>query len=215
MIIRIVGGVLIALACVWPIQAKSFEDHVRESYRETVLRVEESGIRGEMAREITQYALVRQIHEDGTDRSCDWSVPGIGTGGWNSEILHLTVKRLNPVIVLNHCYDSEGMRLYTLKGDKANVVSATIIANLFDLYPSRLPNSFSARQRDLWRVSRAYSYLLSCHLIEEIKIGFKEMEWERVEIIRRCNRMYGPGSDRIEGEVKKLQPVFREVLNEN
>jgi len=101
------------------------------------------------------------------------------------------------------------MRLFTLQGKGANTAAATTIAFLFDYYPSRF--AFSEQQRHIWKKSLTLSYLLACNpTLEDYRVEFEALKPERDKILRRCNQMYGPGSDRIESTVKRLQQLFEQ-----
>jgi hypothetical protein len=193
----------------------SFEDCVNHSYLDLVLKIQDCGIQGPLAKELAQYALVRQAHEDGLDRPKHYSVPGISAGGWNEDILKTTLKRMKCGIPVTHCYDSEGMKMFVLQGEGANVASAVTIAFLFDYYVTKFPQAFTEAQRDAWWKSRTYSYLLSCHpTLKEYQEAYDSLYGERQKILQRCNGMYGPGQERIVGEVKRLQPVFKNLEGE-
>jgi hypothetical protein len=86
--------ILLILMVAQVCNAATFEDHVIQHYSSVIKCIEDCGIQGPIAGEIAQYALIRQVHEDGIDRKPDYSVPGIGTGGWTSDILKTTLKRL-------------------------------------------------------------------------------------------------------------------------
>jgi hypothetical protein len=185
----------------------TFEEHVNYDYPSVVNKLEQCGFKGPIAKDLAKYALVRQVHENGTDRSPDYSIPGIGCGGWNHEFLMDTVNVFGPHLKVGRITDSEGMRMYVLKGPEATQVSTVTIARLFDHYVERF--NFSKQDKDTWQKSKVYSYILHCDpKSHEYWNEYRRLTPAREKIIKRCNKMYGPGGDRIEGQVKKLEPLF-------
>jgi hypothetical protein len=189
----------------------SFEDHVLNHYTSVVKKIEACGYNGPIAKELAQYAVIRQGLEDGLNRPHTYSIPGISSGGWNEDILKGVIKVLKPEITLGHCRDSEGVRLFILQGDEACRVSATTIACLYGYYLVKFNKSFSDKQHQIWGRSITYSYLLSCKPdLVEYKEEYDALKNDRIKIIQRCNRMYGPKSDQIERKVNELQFLFEE-----
>jgi hypothetical protein len=188
----------------------TFDDHVIVFYPSLVCKIEQCGIQGPLARELAQYAIIRQLHENGLDRPPSYSIPGISTGGWNEDILRHVLKKLRlDNISLTKIHDSDGVPMFVVDGLQANHLSAVTIAYLYDYYLIRFEQSFTLRQREVWQKSKVCSYILSCHPnMTEYLEAFNSMREERIRIIQKCNRMYGPGSDRIEGTVNRLQPIF-------
>jgi hypothetical protein len=201
----IVKFILFLLILVLPISAvaATFNDHVNRHYKDLVRKLEDQHFRGPIANDLIKYALVRQIHENGPDRPFDYSIPGIGLGGWNKEILFKVIHKLNPNVKVKVIRDAEGMAMYELKGDQACHITTITIARLYDYYIYKF--NFSAADRNVWEKSKAYSFLIACNPTNlEFQRKYKELAPAREKILKRCNRMFGPGGDRIEGEVKKL-----------
>jgi len=189
---------------------KSFEEHITEFYPGLVSKIEECGFCGPIAEELAQYALIRQVHEDGVERSPSHSVPGISTGGWNEDILQRVLQKLRLSVVLTKCHDSEGTSLFVIRGANANLLSATTIACLYDYYLTQFKGSFSDAQRLAWLRSKYYSWLIYRNPgVTDYLDKYTQFAEERNKIIKRCNRMYGPGADRIEFTVQRLQPKFK------
>jgi hypothetical protein len=190
----------------------SFEDHIITSYRDSIRYVEKAGIKGPIANEITKWAIVRQLHENGLDRPATYCIPGIGCGGWNEENLKWCLKRIPNNIQLSQIRDSEGALMYVLKGEKANLISTATVALLFDYYVEKMP-WFSAKEKEAWSESKKYSYLISQgFVLPDYVEAFENLREEREKILRKCNGAYGPGRDRIIGEVKKLAQLFNHIL---
>jgi hypothetical protein len=191
--------------------AASFDHHINNHYLDLVEALKDNGLPGPIAKEIAPYALIRQLHEDGLDRPPTYSVPGIGCGEWTGEIVKKCVKRVNPVIKLNKVVGDAAsggsMSLYCLQGEKANLIGALSVAHVFDYYVDHY--YFSEADRAVWRRSKTYSYLLHCDPnLKEYEAEYKSLQEERTKIIQKCNRMYGPGSGRIESTINKLNPLF-------
>jgi hypothetical protein len=190
----------------------SFEDHVITSYRDSIRCVEKVGIRGPIANEITRWAIVRQLHENGLDRPPTYCIPGIGCGGWNEENLKWSLKRIHHNLKVTKIRDSEGMLMYVLEGENANLVSTATVALLFDYYVETF-SWFSKQEKQVWTDSKKYSYLISQgFVLPEYLEAFENLREEREKILRKCNGAYGPGRDRIQGEVKRLAQLFNYIL---
>lgn len=189
----------------------SFEDHIITSYNASVECVKQVGIQGPLAQEVTQWAIVRQLHENGLNRPATYCIPGISCGSWNEENLRWSLKRIPNNIEVTRIRDEDGMALYVLKGNKANLVSTATVALLFDYYVDNF-SWFSPKEKSVWTESKKYSYLISQGFaFPEYQEAFDNLQPEREKILRKCNGAYGPGRDRIIGEVKKLEPLFNHV----
>ena len=190
----------------------SFEDHVLTSFNKCIEGVNQAGIRGPLAEEITRWAIVRQLHENGLDRGHTYCIPGISCGSWNKDTLDWCLKRVPNDVKVTRIHDSDGMALYELKGYGANVVSTTAVAMLFDYYVQHF-NWFSKEEKEVWDKSKAYSELIHYGLIEGDHVeSFNQLHDARQKILANCNGGYGPGRDRIVGEVKRLDWLFRQTL---
>jgi hypothetical protein len=191
----------------------SFEDHIITSYNASVECVKQVGIPGPLAKEVTQWAIVRQLHENGLNRPATYCIPGISCGSWNEENLRWSLKRIPNNIEVTHIRDEDGMALYVLKGNKANLVSTATVALLFDYYVDNF-SWFSPKEKEVWSESKRYSYLISQGFaLPEYQEAFDNLQPEREKILRKCNGAYGPGRDRIIGEVKKQKELFDYVTN--
>ncbi len=186
----------------------SFEDHVITSYNASVACVKQVGIQGPIAEEITRWAIVRQLHENGLNRPATYCIPGISCGSWNEENLRWSLKRIPNNIEVTRIRDEYGMALYVLKGNKANLVSTATVALLFDYYVDNF-SWFSPKEKEAWSESKKYSYLIAQGFaFPEYQEAFDSLQPEREKILRKCNGGYGPGRDRIQGEVKRLEQLF-------
>ena len=178
-----------------------FDKQVDFVYPETVKIVEQS-FPGEISKDMSLIASIRCVHENGLLKSNDYSVPGLGCGGWNREILNKLLLKLDNPLSISRVFDSEGACMMSLKGDLAHFVSAATIAHLFDYYIFNL--GFSETDKILWKKLTAYSYLGSVGS-EEYKEKYREYKIEADRILKKCNRMYGPGAENIEGKLKAIQ----------
>lgn len=193
----------------------SFEDHVITSFKASVNCVEQVGLDGPIAQEVTRWAIVRQLHENGLDRPATYCIPGISCGGWNKEMLEYSLRIIPNELAISRIYDSEGLPMYVLKGNKANLVSTATVALLFDYYVTNL-SWFSKQEKEAWSDSKRYSYLISQGFnFPEYRTAFAELKEARQKILRKCNGGYGPGRERISGEVKKLDDLFDRLLEAN
>ena len=173
-----------------------FNTEVDRVYMETLEIVSED-FPGEIAKDMSMVASLRCVHENGTEKRKDYSVPGLGCGGWNREVVNGVLKKKDFSIDIGKVYDSEGMCMISLKGDKAHGISAACIASLFDFYI----RNFKFKEEDLWSRLKVYSYLGSCGNKEYLE-KYKENRPEVLRILKKCNRMYGPGVERIERGIK-------------
>ena len=190
----------------------SFEDHVLTSFHKCIEGVNQAGIRGPLAEEITRWAIVRQLHENGLDRGHTYCVPGISCGSWNKDTLDWCLKRVPNDVKVTRIKDSEGMALYELKGHNANVVSTAAVAMLFDYYVQHF-SWFTKEEKEVWDKSKAYSELINYGAIEgDYLENYNQLYDSRQKILAKCNGGYGPGRDRIVGEVKKLAELFDYTL---
>jgi hypothetical protein len=196
-------------------ESLSFEDHIITSYSQSIECVKQVGIQGPIAEEITQWAIVRQLHENGLDRPATYCIPGISCGSWNEENLKWSLKRIPNDIKVTRIRDSEGMPLYVLTGNKANLVSTATVALLFDYYVDHF-SWFSQKEKEAWAESKKYSYLIAQGFdFPQYREAFANLKEDREKILRKCNGGYGPGRDRIQGEVKRLAQLFNQVLETN
>lgn len=186
----------------------SFEDHILTSFPACIRAVERCGIPGPLAEEVTRWAIVRQLHENGLNRPQNYSIPGVSCGGWNKEQLETCLERIPNEVELSTVRDSDGVSMYVLKGTGANIVSTATIALLFDYYVTNL-SWFSDRERAVWSESQRCSYLISQGFgtWEHVAI-FEALEPEREKILRKCSGGYGPGGSRVTHEVIRLDELF-------
>lgn len=190
----------------------SFEDHVITSFKACTACVEQVGLSGPIAQEITRWAIVRQLHENGLNRPATYCIPGISCGGWNKEMLEYSLRIIPNELAISRIYDSEGLPMYVLKGNKANLVSTATVALLFDYYVTNL-SWFSEQEKETWSDSKRYSYLIAQGFnFPEYHTAFADLKEARQKILRKCNGGYGPGRERISGEVKKLNDLFNTIL---
>ena len=134
-------------------EEQTFEDHVWGSFDESIQCVEQVGLTGPIAQEVTRWAIVRQLHENGLDRPATYCIPGISCGGWNKEMLEYSLKMIPNELEISRIRDSEGLPLYVLRGDKANLVSTATVALLFDYYVTNL-SWFSKQEKEAWSDSK-------------------------------------------------------------
>jgi hypothetical protein len=204
---------LLCASCASASSFLSFEDHIITSYSESIECVKRVGITGPLAEEVTRWAIVRQLHENGLDRPATYCIPGIGCGGWNEENLKWSLKRIPNDIQLSQIRDSEGAPMYVLKGNKANLISTATVALLFDYYVDKF-SWFSQKEKEAWAESKKYSYLIAQGFdFPQYRESFASLKEDRQKILRKCNGGYGPGRDRIQGEVKRLDELFNQVLD--
>jgi hypothetical protein len=199
--------------CAWmffifPITAYCWdkESHIKEHFQPLVKKIQTHTTPGPLAQELARYVIMRQLHEDGPNKSKDCSVPGLSYGSPIKEIVHST--NLENVKI-SSVRDSDGVPMIVFKGEKAKVIGGVVIAKLFDHWITNT-NFFKTEDRELWERSKRDSYLIANNVhLDEYRDRFESNKEAREKIIKRCNRLYGPASSHIEQEVKRTEPILK------
>lgn len=173
--------------------ASSHQEYFDTYLKDLTRKLNSTEYPGPLSKEVAKVALARQSLEDGISRSCDVSIAGISTGGFNKEIVDDTIS--DSGLSVSHAFDAEGGRFYVFKGNQANIYSALCISKLFDYYVGK----FLSKDQKTWsqakEVSRAIgqdpdSFELNHRFFIELKPD---------QIIKKANRLYGPKHDSVIG----------------
>ncbi len=148
---------------------------------------------GPLSKEVAKVALARQSLEDGISRSCNVSIAGISTGGFNKEIVDNTIS--DSGLSVSHAIDSDGGRFYVFKGDHANIYSALCISNLFNYYVKK----FLSKDHKDWLQAKEVSRAISMNP-DSFELNHRFfIQLKPDQIIKRANRLYGPKHDSVIG----------------
>ncbi len=189
--------------------AMTYVDHIEWYYQPLVRKIQEHGLKGPIAMEVAQFALLRQILEDGIERSADKSLNGMVPGGINKgvmERLDWTHNQLSKVTA------NDGQGCYRITGPGSNLQSALAIALWYDAIISNQPN-VKDRERELWERSKTCSYLQTTAFMETRHImTFLGDEPGRLQLLMKANSWYGPKGRYINELREHLRPVFIRAL---
>lgn len=188
----------------------TFVDHIRRYYPPLVHKVQEYGLRGPIAMEVAQFALLRQIFEDGMDRSAERSFNGMVPGGINKKVM----ERLDwSHLKLSTVSANDGQYCYSISGPGANLQSALAIALWYDEIIHDQP-SIKDRERELWERSKTCSYLQTTAFVDTRHVmTFLGDEPARLQLLMRVNGLYGPKGHYINQLREQLRPAFIRALN--
>lgn len=188
----------------------TYVEQIEMNYRPLVQKIQEHGLEGPIAMEVAQFALLRQILEDGIDRSSDKSFNGMVPGGVNKRVmerLDWTHHRLSRVTA------NDGQGCYCITGPRANLQGALAIALWYDEIISSWP-SIKDHERDLWERSKTFSYLQTTAFADTRHVmTFLGDESVRLKLLMKANECYGPKGCYINQLREELRPVFIRALN--
>lgn len=188
----------------------TFADHIERYYPPLVQKVQEYGLEGPIAMEVAQFALLRQILEDGMDRSADRSFNGMVPGGLNQRVMEkLDWSRLK----LSKVTANDGQYCYSITGPGANLQGALAIALWYDEIINDQP-IIKDRERELWERSKTCSYLQTTAFIDTRHVmTFLGDEPGRLRLLKRVNELYGPQGHYINQLREQLRPAFIRALD--
>lgn len=188
----------------------TYVDHIERYYKPLVQKIQEYGLKGPISMELAQFALLRQIHEDGLDRSPEKCLNGMVPGGINKRVmerLHWTDNELSKVTA------NDGQGCYRITGPEANIQGALAIALWYDEIIDS-GQAIKEHERELWERSKVNSYLQTTAFIDtEYVMTFLGDELGRLELLRKANNWYGPSGRHIDQMRVNLRPVFIRALN--
>ena len=105
----------------------TYVDHIESYYKPLVQKIQEYGLKGPIALELAQFALLRQVHEDGINRPADRSLNGMVPGGVNKRVM----ERLDWAChKLSRVTAKDGQGCYCIRGPGANLQGAVAIASM-------------------------------------------------------------------------------------
>lgn len=184
-----------------------YEIRIMKYFESIVEEVQDHGLSGPIAKEAAQFALLRRIHEDGLDRATDVSMNGMIPASPNREVIEQVYM---PECELGRVTANDGQGCYVIEGPRANIYGATAIALWYDaIINSDRFKICNEREREIWNMSRHHSHMIAigrtAAIHENYMRVFKE---DRLEILEKVNRAYGPAGRNINQLRKKLEPFF-------
>ena len=184
-----------------------YETRILRYFEDVVSEVEDHGLSGPIGEEAAKFALLRRIHEDGLDRPTDVSMNGMVPGSPNKEVIE---QLYMPECELGRVTANDGQGCYVIRGPRANVFGAAAIALWYDaIVNSDRFKVCDERERIIWNTSRHHSHMIAIGKKAAIhKNYFRAFREERIRILEKVNRAYGPQGRIINQLRKKLEPFF-------
>jgi hypothetical protein len=193
---------------------KRYSEYLESYFKKSIEKLNEYGFKGPFAEEVAQYAIARQIIEDGMDREHTVSMVGMVPGGLNKRV----VQRLG--LILNQTNDAgyklgrvtanDGQGCYAFYGDFSNVLSVVAVVMVWDEYVNGEEKFLRTEDlKEAWNNSKNLSNRLfdssdNVALQEE----YDKLKGLRLKVIERCNAMYGPNGSSVKMIVKNMRDVF-------
>jgi len=193
--------VVLLLCLATPCQALNTENAVLCFYDKVVAKIN-CYYPGPIANELAKFAMMRQLHEDG-NKPHDYSVPGLGCGEPIKSIVYSTPTLLQ----IGRVVDSEGMSLYSFKGELANTHACLLIAKFFDYLICNFL-SFKPIDKYNWERAKKISELLEKEMQLERLYSYLNTSTKIIPLIKRANSMYGPMGSELNRRVDELRPLF-------
>jgi hypothetical protein len=119
--------------------------------KSVTVMLEARNYKGPIAPYLAQWALARQVLEDGINRKPNNSCAGISVGGFNKEAVQEILKDFD--LKVGTVQDNEGGTFYFFSGEQANIASALIIAKLFETYVDK----FFKKDKKIWIMAKETS----------------------------------------------------------
>jgi hypothetical protein len=177
------------------------EEKVAMFYPNIVRQVQNHGLSGPIAHEVSKYAQLRCIHEDGPDRKHDVSYNGMVPGSPNKEVMALLYM---PDCKLSKVSSNDGQGCYSITGPRAHVMASTAIALWYDMIINST-RICSDEEKMIWKESRWVSHRIAVDDPEPLyTIRFSELYMQRQKILRKINAAYGPQGEAIHQQKEKL-----------
>lgn len=213
---RICISIIMTFVLVQLVHGKTFEEHVLVSYDPLVTELKHHGFGGPLGKEAAEFALIRQLIEDGTNRDHSVSIVGMSVGGVNGEVmssLGLEMGKQNEKgLLLKRVYSADGNPCYAICGPRANICSAVAIVLLWDQYITRAYcERFNTKEISAWKTSKELSRKIELGTARHDEIvDYCEFAESRRNALTRANRMYSStAAGVIESIVQKLGPLFK------
>ena len=203
----IIACVILLLATMAHADNLSYETRILRFFDSVVGEVEDHGLSGPLAFEASQFALLRRIHEDGLARATDVSMNGMVPSSPNKEVIEqVDIDECE----LSRTTANDGQGCYVISGPRANIFGAAAIALWYDaIINSDRFKICNEREREIWNTSRHHSHMIAIGRTQPIHRNyFHAFKKERMEILKKVNRAYGPQGSHINSLQKKLEPFF-------
>ncbi len=209
--------VAITVLCIVNVSyADSFEEHVLVNYKLIIEDLGRHGFMRPFADEVSKYALVRQVVEDGCTRPNSVSIVGMSVGEPHGEVLRslgLTMGAVNDKgLSLKKVPSPEGGHYYSIQGPRANVCSAVALTILWDKYVNeKYKSKFSSEETLAWNGSKDISRRISGDTASPDEITlYDELMPVRKKVVRKVNGMYNStAAQTINKLVDTLEPLFQ------
>lgn len=156
---------------------------------------------------------MRQTHEDGP-KPPNYSVPGLSVGNPISLLVNNTP---NALINTSYVFDSEGIKMFSFTGHKANIHSCVIIAKFFDYLIMNF-SKFKETERLEWDAAKCLSQQVSVYNEDDllVRARLRESFATRIatidKLLSKCNSMYGPMGETLNREVANYKELFQRSL---
>jgi hypothetical protein len=183
------------------------ETRILKYFRSVVDETKDHGLSGPIAFEAAQFALLRRIHEDGLSRDTAVSMNGMVPGSPNKEV----ITRLDlDGCELSHTTANDGQGCYVINGPRANIFGAVAIALWYDeIINSDRFHICNKREKEIWNTSKHHSHMIAIGKKAPIHRNYmRAFRKERIQILEKVNRAYGPQGKHINALRKKLEPFF-------
>jgi hypothetical protein len=196
------------------VPSRDYTTHVSCYYTKIIDLLERFGFTGPFAEELAKFALLRQLIEDGTNRSDTVSMVGMVPGGINKRVVEKMGLKRGEInehgLKLSQVTANDGQGSYAVYGPLANVWSCLAIVLVWDEYVNGGQFSISPELAVAWNESKKISRRIAEGQADPDAVlkYEKDIAERRTKAIKRVNAMYGPGSSSIEGLVKNLEPAF-------
>ncbi|AFM26314.1 hypothetical protein [Desulfomonile tiedjei] len=213
---RICIAIIMTLSLAHLVHGRTFEEYVLVNYDPLVSELKHHGFGGPLGKETAEFALIRQLIEDGTNRDHSVSIVGMSVGGVNGEVmssLGLEMGKQNEKgLLLKRVYSADGNPCYAICGPRANICSAVAIVLLWDKYITQAYcERFNTKEISAWKTSKELSRKIELGTAgHDDIIDYCEFAEPRRRALMRANRMYSStAAGVIESVVQKLGPLFK------
>jgi hypothetical protein len=172
------------------------EHHIARHYQSVSEGLYRSGFCRPMARRVAEFALFRQLHENGATRPHTYCVPGIGIGPKTRGICDRVSETHIYNVRISRVVDTEGIPMFAFHGEDATIVGSVMVGNVFDWYVSEL-GGFSQVDRNTWKLAKnsIAGYYRNRAVIDAT--------------LARCNLMFGPQGHAINTTDQRYQLTFK------
>jgi len=178
-------------------------------YEDTIREIQNHGFKGPIAAELAQFAMLRRIYEDGTNRPSSVSMNGMVPGQPNKDIIE---RLYMPECEVDVVRARDGQGCYRIQCSKANIMGSVAIALWYDKLIYEL-SCFSEKDKEIWDRSVRYSGLIETPFgTSEHQVEFNLLKQKRIKLLERINSKYGPNGRGIAAQREKFKYIFNSVI---